>query len=310
MLTRFDHAVIAVRDLDLSIAAFRRLGFDTRRGGVHPGMGTANAVIQFGLDYIELITVVDREAGRAAGPVIQVLLDFLQQAEGFVGYGITSDDLQADAARIRRSGLAVHAMPLSRQHADGTAVRWTLGLLDGKPWLQPWPFLIQCETPDEVRLRSEPPGDHGNGACGCVGAVVGTGGELNAGRVLGEAMGLAPTVDGFRAGSFALLASTEPGPPGLRELRIAVQDLRQARAALPPSAIARAADDQIAIDPARTAGARIVLARGGTRATATRALRSSPRGMLEGSPESVVGRPPEPGGESEVGQPADYVGPM
>ncbi len=46
MLTRLDHAVIAVRDLDRSTAAFRRLGFDAQPGGAHPAMGTANLAVR------------------------------------------------------------------------------------------------------------------------------------------------------------------------------------------------------------------------------------------------------------------------
>lgn len=188
---------------------------------------------------------MDRAAGLAAGPVIRVLLEFLENREGFVGYGITSDDIEADAARIWRSGLEVQLMPLSRRHADGASVRWTLALPDGMPWLRPWPFLIQCHAPDEARLQTEPPGDHSNGATGCVGAVVAAGEPADARRLLGEDIGLTPTEDGFRAGSFAVLPSAESGPPGLRELWIAVDDLNRARAALEPAAIARAGEDEI-----------------------------------------------------------------
>lgn len=261
MLTRFDHAVIAVRDLDDSMAAFRRLGFDVQQGGTHPGIGTANALIRFGLDYIELLTVVDRTAALAAGRVTQVLLEFIQQREGFVGYGVTSDDLEGDVARIRRSGLAVRLMPLTRNYADGTAVRWMLALPEGMPWQRPWPFLIQCDTPDEVRVRTEPPVNHGNGANRCVEAVVAAGEAVDARRVLGKQIGLVTTEDSFRAGSFSLHPSTEVAVSGLRELRIVSSELDRARATLPSSAITRSSEDELAIDPNAAAGASIVLVR-------------------------------------------------
>ena len=35
MITRFDHAVIAVSDLDRAIEAYRSLGFDVFSGGRH-----------------------------------------------------------------------------------------------------------------------------------------------------------------------------------------------------------------------------------------------------------------------------------
>lgn len=37
MITRFDHLVIAVRDLDIASERFRALGFEVRPGGEHPG---------------------------------------------------------------------------------------------------------------------------------------------------------------------------------------------------------------------------------------------------------------------------------
>ncbi|SRR6266566_4137266 len=67
MITRFDHTVIAVRDLDAAISTYQALGFDVSPGGRHTGLGTSNAIIRFGLDYLELLSVSDRveaEQGR------------------------------------------------------------------------------------------------------------------------------------------------------------------------------------------------------------------------------------------------------
>ena len=49
MITRFDHAVIAVRDLDEAMRRYQALGFDVRPGGRHVGLGTHNTLIRFGL---------------------------------------------------------------------------------------------------------------------------------------------------------------------------------------------------------------------------------------------------------------------
>ena len=59
MITRFDHLVIAARDLDAASQRFRALGFEVRPGGEHPGQGTRNAIVRFGLDYIELLAIRD-----------------------------------------------------------------------------------------------------------------------------------------------------------------------------------------------------------------------------------------------------------
>ena len=48
MITRFDHAVIAVSDLDQAVEAYRTLGFDDFPGGRHEHRGTHDALIRFG----------------------------------------------------------------------------------------------------------------------------------------------------------------------------------------------------------------------------------------------------------------------
>ncbi len=59
MITRLDHVVLAVADLEAAVERFRTLGFSVMRGGEHPGFGTENAIIRFGLDYLELLHVRD-----------------------------------------------------------------------------------------------------------------------------------------------------------------------------------------------------------------------------------------------------------
>ena len=71
MPSRFDHLVIAVRDLDAAIARYQHLGFEVTPGGKHTGRGTYNALIRFGLDYIELI----RRGGTRAQASWGVLLE-------------------------------------------------------------------------------------------------------------------------------------------------------------------------------------------------------------------------------------------
>jgi catechol 2,3-dioxygenase-like lactoylglutathione lyase family enzyme len=79
MLTRFDHAVIAVRNLDEAIRLYSRLGFEVDAGGRHTGLGTYNALIRFGLDYIELISIYDQDEVTASGPRGAALQNLLQK---------------------------------------------------------------------------------------------------------------------------------------------------------------------------------------------------------------------------------------
>lgn len=174
MITRFDHAVIAVRDLDEAMRTYARLGFAVSRGGRHPGHGTENAIIRFGLDYLELLTVTDEQQARAQGLNRAALADFLsERAGGLVGYALASDDIDADAARLRAFGQAVEGpFPMQRQRPDGTTLAWQLTVPGGVAWRRPWPFLIHWQTPDAERLAREQPGTQPNGTTGVMGVSV------------------------------------------------------------------------------------------------------------------------------------------
>src|SRR5438876_10290530 len=107
MITRFDHAVIGVRDLDEAIRHYRSLGFDVSPGGRHTGLGTHNAIVRFGLDYLELISIYDESEVDARGFGGKVLFEFLQKREGgLLGYALATTDIQHDAERFQHVGLA------------------------------------------------------------------------------------------------------------------------------------------------------------------------------------------------------------
>lgn len=227
MITRFDHAVIAVRDLDAAMARFRELGFEVHPGGRHTGLGTYNAIIRFGLDYLELLSVADREEAIASGPSGRALIEFLDRREGgLVGYALATSDIEADAQRFRQTGLeAVGPFPMERLRPDGRLLSWRLLVPGGVPWLRPWPFLIQWDVPDDERLSWERPGNHANGTIRVVGIAVAVA-DLDRGqhlyeRQLGlelqgrdEVPELAARRALFRVGEFAieLLAPAGDGP--------------------------------------------------------------------------------------------------
>jgi catechol 2,3-dioxygenase-like lactoylglutathione lyase family enzyme len=150
MPLRLDHAVIAVRDLDAALRDYRDLGFTVRRGGVHANRATRNALIAFADGtYLELLAVT----GEAPLPGVIDFSVLLQQGEGLVGFALRSEDLDADAARLRAEGFVMgEAIPGERRREDGTVIRWRLALLDGGFA----PFLIQDVTPREWRVPGDP----------------------------------------------------------------------------------------------------------------------------------------------------------
>lgn len=174
MITRFDHAVIAVHTLDEAVRQYRALGFAATLGGQHPGHGTANAIVRYGLDYIELLAVTDEGEAKRAGLNGRGVLDFLQShSGGLVGYALASEDLKQDAARLRSWGLAVEGpLAMRRERPDGSVLAWQLAIPGDTPWRRPWPFLISWETSDAERLAGEPPEEQPNGVHGVAGVTV------------------------------------------------------------------------------------------------------------------------------------------
>ena len=160
MLTGLDHAIIGLRDLASAHSLGSALGVVVSPGGVHPGWGTKNAIARFGLDYFELLAV-DDPAEAAASPRGQAFLRWLQHGEGWLGFALASDDVEADAAAIRARGLDVEAPQRgARKRPNGTTMSWRNARIAGHQWGSPLPFVIQHDTPPAERQSWAPPRGH------------------------------------------------------------------------------------------------------------------------------------------------------
>ena len=164
MLSRIDHVMICVPDLEQGIAAYTRIGFNIYPGGVHPGRGTHNAIAFHGEDYLELMSVRDRaEHVASAGGGQTRLLEFLAAGGGFRYIAVQSDDLAADVAAMRARGVDVSdAVDGGRRTPAGQELRWRSAALGGR---NPLPiFFIQHLTPlAERRRQVSRAGGHPNG---------------------------------------------------------------------------------------------------------------------------------------------------
>ena len=101
MLQTFDHAVVAVRDLDVSADRMSRLlGRPASWRGVHPGSGTANVLFRLDNGYLELIA---QQGAGPRGSVIASLLD--DRGEGLVALAFGTDDVDAFAQLLRSRGV-------------------------------------------------------------------------------------------------------------------------------------------------------------------------------------------------------------
>lgn len=147
MTLTLDHVIIAVDDLEQSIADYTALGFDAFFGGEHAAGTTHNALICLSDgSYIELI------AATGKPPVNATVTDFrhwLDPGEGLIGYALMSDDLDADIAAIQARGLVVNDTKSGgRLRADGVELKWRSAGITGRLF----PFLIEDVTPRERRV--------------------------------------------------------------------------------------------------------------------------------------------------------------
>jgi len=166
VLTRIDHVMICVPNLEEAIDVYTRMGFHVYPGGAHTGGATHNAIAFHQEDYLELLALRD---GRPAAALIPGssdarLSEFLARGGGFRYVAVQSDDLAADVAAMRGRGVDVgDATEGSRRTPAGQELRWKAAGLGPR---NPLPiFFVQHLTPlDERRRQVARAGDHPNGA--------------------------------------------------------------------------------------------------------------------------------------------------
>jgi len=164
VLTRIDHVMICVPDLEQGIDAYRCLGFDVQRGGVHTGRRTENAIAFYEEDYLELLSL--RQTGAhaiAAGDPDAALAEYLARGGGFRYVAVQSDDLAADVTAMRRRGVDVsEPTDGGRRTPAGRELRWRSARLGPRNAL-PIFFIQHLTALDERRPPVPRPGEHPNG---------------------------------------------------------------------------------------------------------------------------------------------------
>ena len=145
MLTGIDHIVIVVSDLDVAMQNYRQLGFSVFAGGRNPS-GTHNALIALADgSYIEL------SAFREPKPA-HPWWTKLEQGGGLIDFCLQTDDLHADIAVFRDSGIDMSdPIPMTRVRPDGYEIKWLLSIPHHSDE-NVVPFLIKDVTPREERV--------------------------------------------------------------------------------------------------------------------------------------------------------------
>jgi hypothetical protein len=149
-ITGIDHAIVGVRRLDGAAETWRRLGFTLSPRGRHYGWGTANYCIMFAHDYVELLGIVD-PAGFTNN-----LDRFLRVREGLLGLAFATDDAAAARTALTQRGVAVsgpHELARALEATPGRETRLEFALVRPEPREAPAlnAFLVEHRTPDLLR---------------------------------------------------------------------------------------------------------------------------------------------------------------
>jgi catechol 2,3-dioxygenase-like lactoylglutathione lyase family enzyme len=213
MLTRIDHVMICVPDLDRGIETYTRIGFDIHPGGVHTGKGTHNAIGFNGDDYLELLAVRDRSEYLRNSPY-PGLLEFIERGGGLRYIVLQSNDLETDVAAMRSRGVDVSdAIDGARMTHGGQELRWRAAMLGERDSLPL--FFIQHLTPLAERRRQVPAaGPHPNGVLRAERAYIAVTDLAAAAADYARVLGTPP---GFERGTVinADMAVFDIGPSGL-----------------------------------------------------------------------------------------------
>lgn len=250
MILSLDHLVVLVEDLEAAVAGYEEAGFRVTPGGEHADGLTRNALVPFAdgtyLERVEFLNPSDHRDNVWGWRAL------LGKGESLVDYCALSDDLAADARRLREEGLAADRPDEGgRRLPDGEELRWRSVRVRQEGRLLP--FMIEDATPRELRVPGGAATEHPNGATGIRQLFIAARDAANARSSLAALAGGGDASAGsIRLGRHELTLAT---PDGSR-------DAAERLEALGPGPFAlelRAAGEGSEPDPRLTAGVRMWL---------------------------------------------------
>lgn len=166
----FDHIVIAVDDLDQTVADYTAAGFTVTPGGEHKHGVSHNVLVTFRDGaYFELIAF--RNEGEGHGTHWPITLG---KGEGFVDFALRTDDLDKEVLDLRASGLD-YSDPKDggRFRPDGQRIDWQT-IRHGSDATVPsrLPFYCHDQTERSLRVPHGEAAVHENGVTGIAGVTV------------------------------------------------------------------------------------------------------------------------------------------
>ncbi len=132
MTNRLDHLIYTGPDLDGAIAHFETLtGITPGKGGVHPGLGTRNALLSLGDDhYFELLCPDPEQEleGTHGGMFIKL------PAPTIWAYMLKGQDFDKILATLGKAGIEADVIDASRTTPAGETLTWRLLLPKESPF--------------------------------------------------------------------------------------------------------------------------------------------------------------------------------
>jgi Glyoxalase-like domain len=125
-------AIVLVGDLRAARRRMEASGFTVVDGGRHPGRGTANLIVPFETQYLELLAIVDDAEARSSPQGRPVVSALATRGPGLARWSVEPVDIEATSVRVGH--------PIERRHRvlpDGTTVRWRSVAVDAA-WASPW----------------------------------------------------------------------------------------------------------------------------------------------------------------------------
>ncbi|MGG3573056.1 VOC family protein [Bacillus gobiensis] len=155
----FDHIIHYVEHPKKTSEFLAKLGIHSVEGGKHETRGTNNYLSHFGLSYIELLGIFDRQLFReneaaqvTFSPFSTIEKDGFK--EGFARIALRTNNLHQLAESLQNQGLSTNGpVPLSRRRPDGTLIEWELLYAHDEGSDLPLPFFIDWGSSDEDRYK-------------------------------------------------------------------------------------------------------------------------------------------------------------
>jgi hypothetical protein len=129
---RLVQVIMLVDDLQGARRRTEALGLTVVDGGRHPGRGTANLIVPFGQQYLELLAVVDETEALSSPHGRPVVSALSTRGPGLARWSVEATDIEAAARRV--------GYPIERRQRvlpDGRTVSWRSVAVDAA-WSAPW----------------------------------------------------------------------------------------------------------------------------------------------------------------------------